>query len=98
VTSEESITAAVRRLDEEGFSPNILVNNAGVAKDQLLLRASKSDVEGVLATNLVGTMMLTKALLKVGRGGGLTFWAAGFPSRTHQPVLSSWKCTRYTQL
>ena len=88
VTSEESITAAVRRLDEEGFSPNILVNNAGVTKDQLLLRASKSDVEGVLSTNLIGTMMLTKALLKVGRGGELGFWAAGC-TRTHQPILSS---------
>ena len=88
MTSEESITAAVRRLDEEGFSPNILVNNAGVTKDQLLLRASKSDVEGVLSTNLIGTMMLTKALLKVGRGGELGFWSAGC-TRTHQPILSS---------
>lgn len=64
MTSEESIAAAVRSLDGAGFSPNVLVNNAGVTKDQLLLRASRSDVEGVLQTNLVGTMMLTKALLK----------------------------------
>jgi len=64
VTSDESISAAVRSLGDQGFSPNILINNAGITKDQLLLRAARSDVEDLLATNLVGTMMLTKALLK----------------------------------
>lgn len=45
-------------------SVDILVNNAGVNRDTLLLRLSESDWNEVLATNLTGAFLCTRAALK----------------------------------
>lgn len=39
---------------------NVLVNNAGITKDMLLMRMKKEDFEQVIDTNLVGTFNVTK--------------------------------------
>jgi 3-oxoacyl-[acyl-carrier protein] reductase len=44
--------------------PNILVNNAGIARDALLLRMKSEDWEQTLAVNLTSVFRLTKAALK----------------------------------
>ena len=63
--SEES---SVQKATEEIFSkwPEIdgLVNNAGITKDGLLLRMKAIDFDQVINTNLRGTFLVTKALLK----------------------------------
>src|SRR5262249_26090849 len=41
-----------------------LVNNAGIARDGLLLRMKPSDWDAVLATNLTGTFLCTQAALR----------------------------------
>ena len=41
-----------------------LVNNAGITKDQLLLRMKTEDFDSVINTNLRGTFFLTKAVIK----------------------------------
>lgn len=41
-----------------------LVNNAGITRDQLLLRMKDEDFDAVIATNLRGTYLCTKAVLK----------------------------------
>lgn len=43
---------------------DILVSNAGITRDQLLLRMKRDDWEAVLATNLTATFTLTQAVLK----------------------------------
>lgn len=43
---------------------NILVNNAGIARDSLLLRMKEADWDAVLATNLKGVFLCTKAVSK----------------------------------
>ncbi|MDH3404266.1 MAG: 3-oxoacyl-[acyl-carrier-protein] reductase [Acidobacteriota bacterium] len=49
----------------DGFSEvDILVNNAGITRDNLLARMKPSDWDGVLATNLTGTYVVTKALIR----------------------------------
>ena len=48
----------------ESFKPSILVNNAGVTKDNLFLRMSENDWTEVIETNLNGTYRLTKIFLK----------------------------------
>jgi 3-oxoacyl-[acyl-carrier protein] reductase len=43
---------------------DVLVNNAGITKDQLMLRMKRDDWDAVIATNLTGTFALTQAVLK----------------------------------
>lgn len=43
---------------------NILINNAGITRDSLLLRMKEADWDAVLATNLKGVFLCTKAVSK----------------------------------
>jgi 3-oxoacyl-[acyl-carrier protein] reductase len=43
---------------------DVLVNNAGIARDQLMLRMKRDDWDAVLATNLTAAFGLTQAVLK----------------------------------
>lgn len=43
---------------------DVLVNNAGITRDQLLLRMKRDDWDAVLATNLTAAFALTQAVLK----------------------------------
>ncbi|MEM7048811.1 MAG: 3-oxoacyl-[acyl-carrier-protein] reductase [Acidobacteriota bacterium] len=52
------------RIAELGAAVDILVNNAGITADNLLARMSLEDWESVLRTNLTGTFVLTKALVR----------------------------------
>ncbi|MBI2993681.1 MAG: 3-oxoacyl-ACP reductase FabG [Gammaproteobacteria bacterium] len=60
--------ASVRRLgeflDQEGLSPVILVNNAGIARDNLLLRMRDEEWDAVINTNLGSVYRLTKLCLR----------------------------------
>lgn len=63
--SEESIQAAFDQVFEKfGNVLNGVVNNAGVTKDQLLLRMKAADFDEVVQTNLRGTFLLTRAAVK----------------------------------
>ena len=46
------------------FEPNILINNAGITKDNLFLRMSDEDWENVINTNLNGVFRITKLVVK----------------------------------
>ncbi|HVS62576.1 MAG TPA: 3-oxoacyl-[acyl-carrier-protein] reductase [Thermoanaerobaculia bacterium] len=59
-----SIESAVASLEGEMAAVDVLVNNAGVTDDGLLLRMSQEQWERVLRTNLTGTFVLTKALVR----------------------------------
>jgi 3-oxoacyl-[acyl-carrier protein] reductase len=59
-----SIDALLGDLDEKGEMPTILVNNAAVTRDTLLLRMKQDDWDQVLATNLTAVFRLSKACLK----------------------------------
>ena len=63
VSSEESIKACAKAALGHFGSIEILVNNAGITKDTLLLRMKLADWDSVIATNLTGTFLLTQALL-----------------------------------
>lgn len=53
---------AVERLIERSGAIDILVNNAGVVRDGLLAMLSGDDVREVVETNLIGTMMMSRAV------------------------------------
>jgi len=59
-----SIDALVAELDSGGDSPSILVNNAAITRDTLLLRMKPEDWDAVIATNLTAVFRLSKACVK----------------------------------
>ena len=63
VASEDSIKAGARAVLEKLGKVEILVNNAGITRDGLVLRMKRPDWDDVLGTNLTGAFLLTQALL-----------------------------------
>jgi len=62
IADEAQVEAAVKQVVEAHKSVNILVNNAGVASDSLLMRMKGADWDQVIGTNLKGTMLCTKVV------------------------------------
>lgn len=63
VSSEESIKTGAKAVLERFGKVEVLVNNAGITRDGLVLRMKRADWDDVLATNLTGAFLLTQALL-----------------------------------
>lgn len=63
LSNEESIKTGAKAVLTQFGPIEILVNNAGVTKDVLLLRMKRTDWDDVLATNLTGAFLLTQAIL-----------------------------------
>src|SRR5664279_5437038 len=63
VASEESIKSGAKAVLERFGKVEILVNNAGITRDGLVLRMKRHDWDDVLGTNLTGAFLLTQALL-----------------------------------
>jgi 3-oxoacyl-[acyl-carrier protein] reductase len=64
VTDKDSITAGVSQIEEKFSAPSILVNNAGITRDNLLLRMKDEEWEDIINTNLSSVFRVTKACLK----------------------------------
>ena len=62
--SKESIQNLFAALKSEDLLPSVLVNNAGITKDQLFLRMKDEDWDDVIETNLNGLFRVTKAFIK----------------------------------
>ena len=72
VTSTESVDAGFASIEEQWGMPEIIVANAGITKDGLVMRMSDEDFESVIDANLTGAFRVarraTKGLLKLKRG------------------------------
>jgi 3-oxoacyl-[acyl-carrier protein] reductase len=64
VSSSEDVEALMKGVGEAFGPVEILVNNAGTTRDNLLLRMKDAEFEEVLATNLKGTYLCTRAVLR----------------------------------
>lgn len=64
VGNAASIDALLGDLDARGEMPTILVNNAAITRDTLLLRMKPEDWDAVIATNLTSVFRLSKGCLK----------------------------------
>ena len=62
--SKESINDLFEVLKSKDFLPSVLINNAGITKDQLFLRMKDKDWDEVIETNLNGLFRVTKAFIK----------------------------------
>lgn len=64
VTQPETFAERLKTLPEDYAAVDVLVNNAGITADNLLLRMSLDDWERVLRTNLTGAFALTKEVVR----------------------------------
>lgn len=64
VTSDDSVTQLVGELKDSVGLPEILVNNAGITEDKLLMRMSMADWQRVIDTNLSAIYRMSKAFIR----------------------------------
>ncbi|MGH3306222.1 MAG: 3-oxoacyl-ACP reductase FabG [Nocardioides sp.] len=72
ITDQEAVDSAFARIEEEHGPVEVLVANAGITADTLVLRMSDDDWSSVIDTNLTGSFRLAKraakGMLKLRRG------------------------------
>ena len=64
VTDADNVEAAVQATLDRFQRIDVLVNNAGIVRDQLLMRMKRIDWDAVLATNLTAAFTCTQAVLR----------------------------------
>ena len=64
VSNAEEVTKLVEKSIEKFEKIDVLVNNAGITKDNLLLRMTEEEFDKVIEINLKGTYLVTKAVSK----------------------------------
>lgn len=64
VTDEDSVSAAMQALNEQVGAVSILVNNAGITRDGLLVRMQEDDWDAIMDTNLKSAYRMSKACLR----------------------------------
>ncbi len=63
VSNFENTEEFIKKVIEEFGQIDVLVNNAGITKDGLLMRMKKEDFEGVIDVNLIGTFNITRNVI-----------------------------------
>ena len=61
VSDEAAVTAAVARVAAELGPPTVLVNNAGITRDNLLFKMSADDWDAVIGVHLRGSFLMSRA-------------------------------------
>ncbi len=64
VSKEVEVQEVIKQAIEKFGKIDVLVNNAGITRDNLLMRMSEEDFDKVLEINLKGTFIVTKAVTK----------------------------------
>ncbi len=64
ISDEGEVKKTVETVINEFSRIDILINNAGITKDRLLLRMTKQDWESVIGINLTGTFLVTKTIMR----------------------------------
>ncbi|CAJ62104.1 MULTISPECIES: SDR family oxidoreductase [Frankia] len=64
VADPEQVTAAVAAVTEGLGAPTVLINNAGITRDNLLFKMSEADWDSVIGVHLRGAFLMTRAVQK----------------------------------
>ena len=64
VADQDSVTMAVKAIAEQFEPPLVLVNNAGITRDNILMRMKEAEWQDVMDTNLSGLYRVSKACLR----------------------------------
>jgi 3-oxoacyl-[acyl-carrier protein] reductase len=62
VSKADQVEAAVARVADELGAPTILVNNAGIIRDNLIFKMTEDDWDAVMAVHLRGAFLMTRAV------------------------------------
>jgi 3-oxoacyl-[acyl-carrier protein] reductase len=62
VSRADQVEAAVKRVADELGAPTILVNNAGVIRDNLIFKMTEDDWDTVMSVHLKGSFLMTRAV------------------------------------
>ena len=65
LSSRNSIEQFWNKLNEDGFGISVLVNNAGITRDNIILRMTDEEWEDIMNVHLYGTFQLSKRALKM---------------------------------
>jgi 3-oxoacyl-[acyl-carrier protein] reductase len=64
ISDNDSVAAAIKDIQDNEGAPSILVNNAGITRDNLLMRMKADEWDDVISTNLSGVYRLCKSCLR----------------------------------
>lgn len=64
VSNSESVASTLEHIQQHLGQPSILINNAGITRDNLMLRMKDDEWNDVINTNLNGLFRLSKAVLR----------------------------------
>jgi 3-oxoacyl-[acyl-carrier protein] reductase len=64
IADDESVQSAIKDIQGNEGAPGILVNNAGITKDNLLMRMKQEEWDDVIETNLTGLYRVSKVCLR----------------------------------
>ena len=64
VTEEGAVDALIKAINEEFGAVEILINNAGITRDNLLMRMKDEEWQAIIDTNLTAIFSLSKAVLR----------------------------------
>jgi 3-oxoacyl-[acyl-carrier protein] reductase len=64
VSDENNVNEVIENVLSEHAKIDILINNAGITNDKLLLRMTQEDWQRVVSVNLTGTFLVTRAVIK----------------------------------
>jgi 3-oxoacyl-[acyl-carrier protein] reductase len=62
VSKADQVEAAVQRVADELGAPTILVNNAGITRDNLIFKMTEEDWDSVINVHLRGSFLMTRAV------------------------------------
>ncbi|MGB4498479.1 MAG: 3-oxoacyl-ACP reductase FabG [Methylococcaceae bacterium] len=64
VSNAESVETVMKAISDEFGTPHVLVNNAGITRDNLLMRMKDDEWDDIISTNLTSVFRMSKAVLR----------------------------------
>jgi len=64
VSDSESVTSVIKTINDDFGAPTVLVNNAGITRDNLLMRMKDEEWDDIINTNLTSVFRMSKAVLR----------------------------------
>ncbi len=64
VADSDSIAEVIKNIADEYVAPAVLVNNAGITRDNLLMRMKDEEWDDIISTNLTSIFRMSKAVLR----------------------------------